>query len=322
MPKDPRLLVGTATSDDAGVYLLNPQTALIQTLDFFTPMVDDPFAFGQIAAANALSDVYAMGGQPLLCMNILACPGEKMGAEVFHQVLAGGLSKIKEAGALLVGGHSVEDAELKYGLSVTGVVHPDNLLTNAGAHVGDVLVLTKPLGTGILATALKGGLLSEDALPGLTQVMTTLNKLPLEVLADASFAPLRSAVHACTDITGFGLLGHAHEMAQASQVSLHFMMATLPLLPGVLDLVNMGIIPEGTYRNKKYYAPWLHSTLAEDGSVFMLGFDPQTSGGLLFSLSEQAAQALLAGLKQRGYPFAARIVGIVQAGEAGKIFAY
>ena len=214
MPVDPRLLVGLATGDDAGVYLLNSETALIQTVDFFTPMVDEPFAFGRIAAANALSDVYAMGGRPLLCMNLLCCPTGSMEDTVFREILEGGLDAIGEAGALLVGGHSVEDAELKYGLSVTGVVQPERLLTNAGARPGDVLLLTKPLGCGVLATALKGGLLPEAAEAALTRAMATLNRAPIAVLEGLP-EELRAEVHACTDVTGFGLIGHAHEMAAA-----------------------------------------------------------------------------------------------------------
>ena len=320
MPDDPRLLVGSSTSDDAGVYLLNETTALIQTVDFFTPMVDDPFAFGQIAAANALSDVYAMGGQPLLCMNLLCCPAEQMDASVFRRVLEGGLDKIKEAGALLVGGHSVEDQELKYGLAVTGAVAPEHLLTNAGAQVGDVLLLTKPLGCGILATALKGGLLPQSAEETMVTAMATLNRAPLAVLAQEGFAALRPQVHACTDITGFGLFGHAHEMAVASGVSLHVWARSLPLLPETLDMASMGMIPAGAYRNQEHYRSSAHSSLPEDAVEEMLGFDPQTSGGLLFSLSEQAAQALIVGLGELGYPLPVQIIGRVEEGPAGAIF--
>lgn len=302
------------------MYLLNETTALIQTVDFFTPMVDDPFAFGQIAAANALSDVYAMGGQPLLCMNLLCCPAEQMDASVFRRVLEGGLDKIKEAGALLVGGHSVEDQELKYGLAVTGAVAPEHLLTNAGAQVGDVLLLTKPLGCGILATALKGGLLPQSVEETMVTAMATLNRAPLAVLAQEGFAALRPQVHACTDITGFGLFGHAHEMAAASGVSLHISAKSLPLLPEALDMAAMGMIPAGAYRNQEHYRSSAHSSLPEDAVEEMLGFDPQTSGGLLFSLSEQAAQALIVGLGELGYPLPVQIIGRVEEGPAGAIF--
>ena len=196
------------------MYRLNETTALIQTVDFFTPIVDDPYDFGRIAAANALSDVYAMGGRPLLCMNILACPVKTMAESVFRQVVEGGLAKIREAGALLVGGHSIEDEELKYGLSVTGLVHPERVLLNSGARPGDVLLLTKPLGTGILSTAIKGGLAGGDTEGALVELMATLNRLPIALLDEDE--ALRAGVHGCTDITGFGLAGHASEMAAAS----------------------------------------------------------------------------------------------------------
>lgn len=302
------------------MYLLNENTALIQTVDFFTPMVDDPFAFGQIAAANALSDVYAMGGRPLLCMNILCCPAGSMDASVFRQVLAGGLDKIKEAGALLVGGHSVEDPELKYGLAVTGTVAPQHLLTNAGALPGDVLLLTKPLGSGILATALKGGLLSGGGEEAMVAAMIGLNRTPIELLGHERFAVLRSEVHACTDITGFGLFGHGYEMAVASGVSMHLEAASLPLLPESMEMASMGMIPAGAYRNQEHYRTFLHSTLPEDALEELVGFDPQSSGGLLFSLSQAAADAMLAGLQELNYQFSARIIGRVEKGPAGTIY--
>ncbi len=314
------MLVGSTTNDDAGVYLLNEETALVQTVDFFTPMVDDPFAFGQIAAANALSDVYAMGGRPLLCMNLLCCPAGSMDESVFRQVLEGGLDKIREAGALLVGGHSVEDTELKYGLAVTGVVAPQRLLTNSGARPGDVLLLTKPLGCGILATALKGGLLTAAAEAALIAAMATLNRAPLEVLAQERFSVLRGEIHACTDITGFGLFGHGHEMAMASGVSLHIEAGRLPLLPETRELAALGMIPAGAYRNQEHYRAFLRSTLPGDALEILLGFDPQTSGGLLFSLSPEAAEAVIAGLQNFGYPLPVAPIGTVEDGPAGTIF--
>lgn len=302
------------------MYLLNEETALIQTVDFFTPMVDDPFVFGQIAAANALSDVYAMGGQPLLCMNILCCPTDSMDASILRQVLAGGLDKIKEAGALLVGGHSVEDPELKYGLAVTGTVMPQHLLSNAGARPGDVLLLTKPLGSGILATALKGGLLSGGAEKAMVEAMIGLNRMPVELLAHERFTALRSEVHACTDITGFGLFGHGYEMAAASGVSLHLEAARLPLLPESLEMASMGMIPASAYRNQEHYRAFLHSSLPEDALEELVAFDPQSSGGLLFSLNQTAADAMLAGLQELGYKFFAHIIGRVAEGPAGTIY--
>jgi len=318
LPRDLNLLVGTETCDDAGVYRLNPTTALIQTLDFFTPIVDDPYDFGRIAAANALSDVYAMGGKPLLCMNILACPAKTMDPSVFRRVVEGGLEKIKEAGALLVGGHSIEDPELKYGLSVTGLVHPERVLRNGGARAGDVVLLTKPLGTGILSTAIKGGLASLDTERELVELMATLNRLPMEILNEDE--ALRASVHGCTDITGFGLLGHLHEMAEASRVSIHLDQTKLPILPGAHDFADMGIIPEGAYRNRTFYSPWVRSALPEMASLEMIAYDPQTSGGLLLAMEPTAAEQLLAALAQQGYGPECRIIGSVRATDPGLVF--
>ncbi len=310
--------MGSETCDDAGVYRLNDTTALIQTLDFFTPIVDDPHAFGRITAANALSDVYAMGGKPLLCMNILACPVKTMDNQVFRQVIEGGLVKIKEAGALLVGGHSIEDDELKYGLSVTGTVHPDHILLNSGAQPGDVLVLTKQLGTGILSTALKGELADRQVEERIVEVMATLNRLPAEIVGLQDFAGNPEyAARSCTDITGFGLLGHLHEMAEASGVSMLIRAGALPVLAGALDFAEMGIIPEGAYTNRKYYRQWLSSGLDEDDPLEILGFDPQTSGGLLFSLPVAGAERLLAELA--GREGGGWIIGEVLPGEKGSI---
>lgn len=300
------------------MYRLNATTAIIQTVDFFTPIVDDPFAFGQITAANALSDVYAMGGSPLLCMNILACPVKTMADEVFRQVVEGGLDKIKEAGALLVGGHSIEDDELKYGLSVTGLVHPDQVLLNSGARPGDVLVLTKPVGTGILSTALKGGIGDHTLEAVIVEVMATLNRMPMEILRPESADPL-VGVHACTDITGFGLLGHLHEMAEASGVTMAVQASKVPLLEGVVDFADMGIIPEGAYTNQKYYSQWVDSELPPLSSLEMAGYDPQTSGGLLLAMSPGAASTLLTQLQLLGYALPAAIIGHVKEGKAGTI---
>ncbi|BCO10259.1 hypothetical protein GF1_26350 [Desulfolithobacter dissulfuricans] len=272
--------MGSETCDDAGVYRLNDTTALIQTVDFFTPIVDDPYAFGQITAANALSDVYAMGGRPLLCMNILACPVKTMPETVFRQVVEGGLEKIREAGALLVGGHSIEDTELKYGLSVTGLVHPDRVLKNSGARPDDVLVLTKPLGTGILSTAIKGGLGESGLEKRIIEVMATLNRLPAEILQRPEFIDDPSLrPHACTDITGFGLIGHLHEMAQASRVSIHIHTETLPILPETLAFADMGIIPEGAHTNRKFYLSQVNGACEPASSLELICCDPQTSGG-------------------------------------------
>lgn len=311
------MLVGIETCDDAGVYRLNDNTALVQTVDFFTPIVDDPYDFGRIAAANSLSDVYAMGGRPLLCMNILACPVQSMEPSVVRQVVAGGLSVIREAGALLVGGHSVEDAELKYGLSVTGLVHPQRVLRNGGARPGDVLVLTKPLGTGILATAIKGGLTDAATERQLVALLTTLNRLPMEIIGGDE--ALRSGVHGCTDVTGFGLFGHAHEMAKASGLSLRLDRQALPILPKALGFVEMGIIPAGTYRNRNHYRQWVAAGLPEMDGLEMLGYDPQTSGGLLLAMERGAARRLLDELPRRGYLPECRVIGEAHPGEPGLI---
>lgn len=300
------------------MYRLDDQTALIQTVDFFTPIVDDPYDFGRIAAANALSDVYAMGGRPLLCMNILACPVKTMAPSLIRRVVEGGLAAIREAGALLVGGHSIEDTELKYGLSVTGVVHPDRLLRNGGARPGDVLLLTKPLGAGILSTGLKGGLAGAESERNLVELLATLNRLPMELLNND--AELRAGVHGCTDITGFGLLGHLYEMASASAVSIHLDSAAIPVLPGVLDLAGMGIIPEGAYRNRNFYGQWVRSALPEGDPLEMIVHDPQTSGGLVLACEQPVARALLTRLPREGYRPACALIGEVRADEPGLIF--
>ncbi len=303
----PDLLVGLETADDAGVYRLTPEIALIQTVDFFTPVVNDPFTFGQIAAANALSDVFAMGGRPLTAMNIVCYPSATVPKEVLKDILAGGLDKIHEAGALLVGGHSVDDTELKYGLAVTGVVHPERVLTNAGARPGDVLLLTKPVGTGIIATAMKGRLASPEAEAGAVAVMTALNRLPEEALAPG-------AVHGLTDITGFGLLGHALEMAVASRVELTLFAGRVPLLPGAYDYAAMGLVPAGSFANRNFCAKSLMVDPGVDPVLLDLLADAQTNGGLLLAAAPEAADALLTALHREGFPHAALIGEVTAAG--------
>ena len=289
---DPNLLVGRETSDDAGVYRLTADVALVQTIDFITPVVNDPYDFGRIAAANALSDVYAMGGRPLTAMNVVCFPIRTMDKAVLREILRGGLEKIHEAGAVLAGGHSVEDPEIKYGLSVTGLVHPDRILTNAGVQPGDALILTKPLGTGVLATAIKAGLLSETAEKRATETMATLNKTAAEIMS-------AYPVHACTDITGFGLLGHALEMATASRVSIAIDVEKVPLLPEVLDSVQMGLVPAGSFSNRNYCAHRISQLRPIDPLMLDLVADAQTSGGLLISLPEQSASSLVNALRSR-----------------------
>lgn len=281
-------------------------------MDFFTPIVDDPYHFGQITAANALSDVYAMGGRPLLAMNLVAFPVKTMAKAILKEILRGGLDKIHEAGALLVGGHSIEDAELKYGLSVTGVVHPERVLLNSGARPGDRLLLTKPLGTGILATAVKGGLAGPATEDRMTEVMATLNRAACEAMTEVG-------AHGCTDITGFGLIGHLHEMAAAAQVAIRLNASALPLLDETLHFAAMGMIPEGAYKNKDFYRCWVSSALDAMDPLEMVLYDPQTSGGLLIAAPEEAINAIADRLRASGYPLAIGIIGEVREGDPGRI---
>lgn len=299
----PNLLVGIETADDAGVYRLTPEIALIQTVDFFTPIVNDPYTFGQIAAANALSDIYAMGGQPLTCLNLVCYPSKTLPTEALRAILAGGLDKIHEAGALLVGGHSIDDTELKYGLAVTGIVHPDRVLTNAGAQPGDRLILTKPLGTGIIATAVKGRVASPEAEAQAVAVMTTLNRAAGECLTDFP-------VHALTDITGFGLLGHALELAAASGVELTLFASRVPILTAARDYAAMGLVPAGTFANRNFCEKSLILPPGLDPVTLDLLSDAQTNGGLFIAVAPERAAALLTCLHNRGIVSAAE-VGVV-----------
>lgn len=291
MPKfdDPDLLVGFETSDDAAVYRISDELAIIQTVDLFPPIVDDPYDFGRIAAANALSDVYAMGGYPKLAMNILCYP-EDLPADTVQAILRGGYEKVMEAGAIIAGGHSIKDHEPKYGLSVTGFVHPEKILTNSGAKPGDLLILTKALGTGIINTAAKAGLVTSKTILAAIDSMAMLNKRAYEIM-------LGFPVHGCTDVTGFGLLGHAYEMAAGSGVTITLDAAAMPLLPEARDMARMGIIPAGAYANRQYLE---HKLLAEPTlplDLLDVLYDPQTSGGLLISLPEKDAMRLLTLLK-------------------------
>lgn len=280
---DPNLLVGFDKSDDASVYQLSDDLALVQTVDFFPPIADDPYLFGQIAATNALSDIYAMGGEPKLCLNIMAIP-ESMPREAVHQLLRGGYDKVYEAGALITGGHSILDEEPKYGLAVTGFVHPDRVLTNSGAKPGDVLLLTKPIGIGVLTTAAKAELLSAEGQALAERLMTTLNR-------SARDAMVKYHVHACTDVTGFGLLGHAYEMAQGSDVEIQLHVDGVDLIPEALELANMGILPAGMYRNRTYAEPGVDAGETALCKQDLL-YDPQTSGGLLMAVDPADADAL------------------------------
>ena len=307
--QDPNLLVGFDRSDDASVYKLSQDLALVQTVDFFPPIADDPYLFGQIAAANALSDVYAMGGEPKLCLNIMAVPKD-MPPEAVHELLRGGYDKVYEAGALITGGHSILDDEPKYGLAVTGFVHPDKMLTNSGAKPGDVLLFTKPIGIGVLTTAAKVGLAPPAAMERAHRLMTTLNKAARDVM-------VQYRVHACTDVTGFGLLGHGLEMAQGSGVELEIGVGAVDFIPEAAELARMGILPEGMYRNRSFAEESVDPGTAELWQQDLL-YDPQTSGGLLMAVDPADAEALYEALKPavpsaqrigtvRGYPGGRRI---------------
>jgi selenide, water dikinase len=299
-------------AEDAGVYRLTDDLAIIQTVDFFTPIVDDPFTFGQVAAVNALSDVYAMGGRPLTAMNIICFPVRKMDIVILQQILLGGLNKLQEAGVTLVGGHSVEDDELKYGLSVTGVVHPDRILLNRGARVGDRLILTKPLGTGIAGTAVKGGLAGAALIEKAIRCMTTLSR------DAAALAMETTGVHACTDVTGFGFLGHACEMIEGSGVGMRINAAAVPFFPEIRGLVEEGIVPAGLYRNRNFRMPMIDAVAGCPGWLLDVLFDPQTAGGLLISLAPEQAEGLVAKMHARGIQDAA-VVGDVTAAPVNRI---
>ncbi len=299
-------------AEDAGVYKLRDDLAIVQTVDFFTPIVDDPYIFGQIAVTNALSDVYAMGGKPLTAMNIVCFPIRKMPVSILRDILRGGLDKMREAGVLLVGGHSVEDDEIKYGLSVTGTIHPDRVLLNRGARPGDALVLTKPIGTGIASTAVKGGVAPEALVAAATSGMTTLNKGAAEIAAGFS------DIHACTDITGFGLVGHAAEMIEGSDAGIVLHASRIPLFPGIRALVEEGIVPGGLLRNRDFRMPLVSKGPDCPDWLFDVLFDPQTAGGLFLALPKPSAKRLVEGLQAAGLPDAA-VVGEVVDAPAGKI---
>jgi selenide,water dikinase len=310
--QDPNVLVGFDHADDAGVYLLTPETALVQTVDFFTPIVDDPYTFGQIAATNALSDVYAMGGKPLTALALVCFP-DKADSEILERILAGGLSKMIEAGCTVIGGHSIRDEETKFGYSVTGIVHPQRVLANQGAQSGDKLLFTKSLGTGVISTAIKKGVAKQAWIDAAVKSMTTLNKAAAEVITGSSSdrdsandqRPATSdafAVHALTDVTGFGLIGHAREMALASNVSLIFHANKLRALEGALDCIHAGHIPGGLNANREFAECMVGYDEAVAADIRTLLFDPQTAGGLLISVSAEDAPALTRALQDAGVP--------------------
>ncbi|QTD41981.1 selenide, water dikinase SelD [Sporosarcina sp. Te-1] len=309
-PFDENLLVGLETSDDAGVYKLTDDLAIVQTLDFFTPIVDDPYDFGQIAATNAISDVYAMGGKPMTALNIVAFPISKLDKGILTEILRGAADKLKEAGVTLVGGHSIDDQEPKFGLSVTGIVHPDHVKSNAGARPGDRLILTKPIGVGIYTTSLKHGALSEEEIRQVTAVMTMLNKTAAEVMAPYE-------VHATTDVTGFGLLGHATEMAKASDVGIRIDYEKVPVLPRTRELAEAGRIPGGTKNNYAHVEEEILFSEQMDQIDRYILCDAVTSGGLLISVSSDKAEDLLNDLRKNGVD--AHMIGEITAENRKKI---
>ena len=303
LPKqfDPNVLVGFDTADDAGVYQLSPDLALVQTVDFFTPIVDDPYTFGQIAAANALSDVYAMGGRPISALSIVGFPNTGRDVEVLEKILQGGLAKMQEAGCTVIGGHSIGDEEIKFGYAVTGVINPRRVLKNVGAQPGDRLILTKCLGTGVIGTALKKDRAAKAAVDAAILSMCTLNRASMEIA-------LPMEVHAATDVTGFGLLGHAREMALGSQVSFAIDSGQIEFLPGARALAQEGFLPGGLQRNQEFIGGCVEFAPGVPEDVRNLLFDPQTSGGLLLSVSMKDAARLLESLRANG-------VGAQQVGE-------
>jgi selenide,water dikinase len=308
---DPRILVDASTRDDAAVYQLTPERALVATVDFFTPIVDDAYDFGRIAAANAFSDVYAMGGTPLLALNLVGWPRDKLPYDLLGDVLRGGADIAREAGAFVLGGHSVDDPEPKYGMVAIGEVHPDRIVTLAGAKAGDALVLTKPIGTGVLTTALKRDLLTAADLAPAVKSMATLN-------AGAARAMLATRVHAATDVTGFGLIGHLHNMLAASGLAAELEASAVPLLARAEELAERGAIPGGTKRNREALAADVRFEPAITEAVRVLLFDAQTSGGLLIAVPAERAEALIAALRREGTPAAARI-GRLVTGRPGAI---
>ncbi|MFD1953603.1 selenide, water dikinase SelD [Paenibacillus thailandensis] len=307
---NPDLLVGLDTSDDAGVYRLSDELALVQTVDFFTPIVDDPYSFGQIAAANAISDIYAMGGKPLTALNIVAFPIATLDKAILAEIMRGAADKVKEAGATLVGGHSIDDKEPKFGMAVTGLIHPDKVRTNAGARPGDKLILTKPIGVGIMTTSIKHNRLTEEETARVTQVMATLNRRAAEIMSGYD-------VHACTDVTGFGLLGHALEMAKGSGAVITIVKEDVPVLPRVRELAEQGSVPGGTKNNYNHVEKDVDFPEDMDQIDRWILCDAVTSGGLLISVAGGEAERLLGELKEAGVE--ASLVGEVTAEGPGRI---
>ena len=299
-PEDPNLLIGYESSDDAAVYRISPEMALVSTVDYITPPVEDPYWFGQIAAANSLSDVYAMGGKPLTALNLVMFPAKHLDMGLLREILRGGNDKVLEAGACMAGGHSVDDNEPKYGLAVTGSVHPEHILTNGGAQSGDILILTKPLGTGVLFNANRSGKLPPDELEAILPQIAALNKTAMEIA-------IKFGVHACTDITGFGLLGHALEMARASRVQIDLVYSDIPFFPNAFAMYQKGESTGSNMGNRKLCRGFWESASKKNREEEELLFDPQTSGGLLLSIPGHYADEIMAALKEAGIADAARV---------------
>jgi len=307
-PVDANVLVGLSRADDAGVYRIDEGLALVQTVDFFTPVVDDPYWFGQIAAANALSDVYAMGGVPKTALNIAAFPARCMDLSILRSIIQGGIDKLREAEVVLIGGHSIEDVELKYGLAITGFIDPRRILIKQGLRAGDHLILTKPLGVGIVNTGIKGGLVPEPVVERVTRLMATLNREAAEAMRNFD-------VHACTDITGFGFVGHLAEMISGTTLSAVIDSGGLPVIPEALELAALGMVPAGAYRNRDFRASMVELSPSLDRALSDILFDPQTSGGLLIAVSAADSGRLLSELHRRGVSDAA-LIGQVAASPA------
>ncbi len=309
VPRDPNVLVGFGTLDDAGIYRLNARQALVQTVDFITPVVDDPFAYGEIAVANALSDVYAMGGIPITALNVVCFPSGT-DPQILNAILRGGLAQCQAAGVALLGGHTVDDPMIKFGLSVTGTVDPEAIWTNAGAKVGDVLMLTKPLGIGVITTGIKQQVAGEEAVSAALHSMRTLNRAARDAAAEVG-------PNACTDVTGFGLIGHLYQMLRASGATARVDAAEVPLLEGALEMARQGVGPGGTERNKNYFGGFVSVTTRVEAALTELLFDPQTSGGLLLSVAGDKAEAMGAAMTAHGV--FASVVGMVTEASAGHV---
>jgi selenide,water dikinase len=308
----PDIIVGTDTADDAAVFRLIDEMALVQTVDFFTPIVDDPYQFGLIAAANSLSDIYAMGARPLMALNIIGFPSRKLPMTIMAEILQGGAAKASEAGIPIVGGHTVDDEEPKYGLVATGIVHPEEVVTNAGGRPGDVLVLTKPIGTGIISQGIKKGIVNQEVIEEVVAVMGCLNK-------EAAEAMIEVGVNACTDVTGFGLLGHLHEMASGSGLSAEVRLSQVPIIEAARALVVEGVVPGGSKRNLSYigkYVDWM-SGFSEADQLLLA--DAQTSGGLLMAVPQEKVDSLMRKLAEREGILAAAVIGELTEGKKGLI---